>query len=317
VPPFLPQLGELAAIGTAVCWTVTALAFAAAGRRIGSLNVNLIRLAIAAVLLAFANLALRGMAFPVDAHAATWRWLLASGLVGFVFGDLCLFRAFVEIGPRLSALVMCLAPPFAALLGWLGLGERLGWRDLGGMALVLAGIGWAVWERSSGPAPVPTPPTEPEAGATTGSSGGHHPTLRGLLLAVGGALGQAGGLVLAKHGMGPYHPLAATQIRVFAGLVGFLLVFALTHRWTHLRRALADRTGLAHTGLGAFFGPFLGVSLSLVAVQHTAAGIAASIMSISPVLLVPISALRGEPVGPGGWLGAVLAVAGVALLFLA
>lgn len=359
--PFLDShLGELAAVGTAVCWTATALAFAAAGQRIGSLNVNLIRLALAVLLLAAANAALRGQVLPLDASGETWAWLILSGLVGFVFGDLCLFRAFVEIGPRLSALVMCLAPPFAALLGWLALGERLGLDDLGAMALVVGGIGWAVWERSGrrhqppGPAAAGPGATDPAtevavpavpgdqvplsvaadaaadialvaAGSSADAGPGDapppprsdgHPTVRGLLLAVGGALGQAGGLVLSKRGMGTYHPLAATQIRVFAGFFGFLLVFALLHRWRRLRTALADRRGLGYTAVGAFFGPFLGVSLSLLAVQRTPAGIAASIMSISPVLLVPVSILRGESVGTGGWFGALLAVGGVALLFL-
>ena len=118
-----------------------------AARRIGSLTVNLVRLVIAFVYLSLAGLVLRGLPLPSDATAHNWLWLTVSGLVGFTFGDLCLFRAFVVLGPRLSTLVMSLSPPIAALLGWAILGELLSARDLVGMSLTVAGIAWAVSER--------------------------------------------------------------------------------------------------------------------------------------------------------------------------
>ena len=124
--------GQLAALGTAFCWVATALAFEAAGRRIGSLTVNLVRLVLAAGLLALEGWLVRGLALPVDAPPSAWLWLSVSGLVGFTFGDLCLFRAFVVLGSRLSTLMMSLAPPLTAVLGFLVLGEVLSGRDLWG-----------------------------------------------------------------------------------------------------------------------------------------------------------------------------------------
>ena len=131
--------GEAAALGTAICFTITALAFEAAGRRVGSLSVNLIRLVIGLACLSIV-VAWRGGAPSVAAlPPGPAAWLFLSGLVGFTFGDLCLFRAFVEIGSRRSLLLMALVPPMAALLAWGALGEGLTGADVLGMALTLAG----------------------------------------------------------------------------------------------------------------------------------------------------------------------------------
>lgn len=297
--------GELAALGTAACWVASILAFEAAGRRVGSLTVNLVRLVMAIGLGAAAGWALRGLPLPTDATPHAWLWLSVSGLVGFTLGDLCLFRAFVVLGSRLSALMMALAPPLTAVIGWAVLGEVLGPRDLAGMALTVFGVGWALVERMRAAGPPPGEQATPR------------PSSAGIALAFGGALGQAGGLVLSKYGMGSYDPFAATQIRVLAGTAGYVVLFTALGRWGRVVRALPDRRAMTHTSIGAFFGPFLGVSLSLLAVQHTLTGVAASIMSITPVLIIPVLVLLGrERVGPGGWLGALIAVAGVALLFL-
>jgi len=312
--------GELAALGTAACWVATALSFEAAGRRVGSLTVNLVRLVLAVGMLAAANAVRRGLPLPTDATAHAWLWLTVSGLVGFTFGDLCLFRAFVVLGSRLSTLVMSLAPPLTAAIGWAVLGEVLSPRDLLGMALTVGGIAWAVAERRPpGGAPAPVP-----AGARASSSGDARTPVpprtgraTGVALAVGGALGQAGGLVLSKLGMGSYDPWAATEIRVLAGTAGYVLLFTALGRWGRVRRALSDRRAMAFTSFGAFFGPFLGVSLSLVAVQLVEAGVAASLMATTPILILPVAALlHRERIGRGAVGGAILAVAGVVLLFL-
>lgn len=292
--------GQLAALGTASCWAFSSLAFEVAGRRVGSLSLNVVRLVIASAFLAAWNGVTRGLLFPVDASAHAWLWLGASGLIGFLFGDYCLFKAFVLLGPRLAMLMMALAPPLAAGIGWLVLGERLGPLDLAGMALTVAGIAWAILERAPASAAAPRP-ARPAAG---------------IALGLGGALGQAGGLVLSKLGMGAYDPFAATQVRVLAGLAGFAAVASVAGWWPRVGEAVRDRAALGWASVGAFFGPFLGVSLSLVAVQRTLAGVAASLMATTPILIIPLVLLRGERVGLGGVGGAAVAVAGVALLFL-
>jgi drug/metabolite transporter (DMT)-like permease len=278
---------------------VTALAFEAAGRRIGSLALNLIRLVPALVLLSLYSWLVRGVAFPVDASAHAWLWLSLSGVVGFTVGDLCLFRAFVRVGARVSMLLMATVPLLTTVLGLLIMGELLSVRQLLGMLLTVAGVSSVARER------------RPDAAGQL-----QRLPLGGILLALGGAAGQALGLVLSKLGMGAYDAFAATQIRVLAGIIGLAVVFTAIGWWPRVRAALADRSALVPTGIGAFFGPFLGVSLSLVAIKYTYAGVAATLMALVPVLIIPVSVLLfGEKVSRTAVLGAVVAVAGTALLF--
>jgi drug/metabolite transporter (DMT)-like permease len=296
---FTSHLGELAALGTAGCWTVTAMAFESAGRRVGSLSVNLIRLVMALLFISLFCLITRGRLIPDDATPHAWLWLSVSGLVGFCIGDLCLFRAFVLVGARISMLIMALVPPITALLGWMLLGETLTGLDWAGMAVTICGVAWVVLERQK----------------KTGGARRLPP--RGILLAFLGAVGQAVGLVLSKLGMGDYNPFAATQIRIIAGIGGFALLFSIVGWWPRVKTALKDRGAFLRINLGAFFGPFLGVSLSLAAVQYTETGVASTIMSIVPVLIIPPAILIfKEKVSLRAALGAALAVAGVALLFL-
>jgi len=298
----IPYAGQLAALGTASCWAASTLAFDAACQRIGSLVVNLLRLVIAFALLSVACQLLRGRALPLDATPRAWAWLSLSGLVGFAFGDLCLMRAYAFLGPRLAALMMSLAPPMTAAIGWLLLGERLSPRQLLGMALTVGGIAVAILERPR-TAGDPPPPA------------GHRAA--GVALGAGGALGQAGGLVLSKLGMGSYDPVAATQVRVLAGIAAYVVLLFALGWWPRVLASLADRPAMGYTATGAFFGPFLGVSLSLFAVQRTLSGVAASLMATTPILVIPaVVLLHGERVGWGGLAGTGVAVAGVALLFL-
>ena len=295
----MERAGEVYALCTAFCWAATAVCFAAAGQRIGSLVVNFLRLALAFVALVIVNALHRGLPLPTDASEHAWLWLSLSGLFGFTFGDLCLFRAFVLLGPRLSTLVMSTAPLLTAVIGYLALGEALDGIELLGMALTLAGVGWAVLDRR--PALDGTP----------------HPSARtGLLLAFGGAIGQAGGLVMSKHGMGQYDAFASTQIRIIAGGIGFAILYTAIRWWPRVWAARHDRRGLGLTALGAIMGPCLGVSLSLLAVQNTDTGVAASIMATTPIVIIPIAVwVQRERVGLGGIAGAFLAVCGVVLLF--
>jgi drug/metabolite transporter (DMT)-like permease len=296
--PF-PHAGEVAALATACCWTVTALAFEAAGRRVGSLAVNLLRLVPAVLLLSVYSWLVRGVAFPIDASAHAWLWLSVSGLIGFTVGDLCLFRAFVLVGARVSMLMMALVPPITTLLGLLIMGEVLSVRELLGMVLTVVGVFSVVLER------------RPDAAGKL-----QRLPVGGVLLGLGGAVGQALGLVLSKYGMGSYDAFAATQIRVLAGIVGFVVVFTAIGWWPRVRAALSDRRAMVGTGIGSFFGPFLGVSLSLVAVKYAYAGVAATLMSLVPVLIiVPSVILFGEKVSRLAVLGALIAVTGSALLF--
>ena len=291
--------GELAALATAVCWTMTALNFEAAGKRVGSLPVNIIRLAQAFVFISLYTFFVYGRLLETDIPAAGLNWLLLSGFVGFFLGDLFLFQAFVEIGSRIAMLVMSFAPPLTALLGWVFLDQTMtGW-DFVGMVLVVAGIALVVLK-----------------GGGSGKVAFRHP-VRGLLFAFGGALGQAGGLILSKLGLGELDPFVATQVRAVGGLAGFALIAFAGRQWRKVGAAFRDRRAMGRITLGALFGPFLGVSLSLLALRTASAGVVSTLIAIVPVLIiVPSVVIYKEKVTPREVLGALVAVAGVAVIFL-
>jgi drug/metabolite transporter (DMT)-like permease len=295
------SIGEVAALATAFFWAGSAVAFEAASKRVGSVPVNLLRLVVAFVLLAAFGLLFHGRALPLEAPPDAWLWLSLSGLVGFTLGDLCLFRSFVLVGARRSLLLMCLAPPMTAILGYLFLGEGLSATKLFGMALTVGGVAWTVLEGHRDP--------------DTRSSEGRHRAW-GIVLAVGGALGQAGGLILSKQGMVDFaEPFGAAQIRVLAGALGFAVAFTFAGVWPRVATATKDLRALALLGAGAVCGPFIGVSLSLLAVHNTEAGVASAIMSVTPILMLPVDHFRGQHVSMRAVAGTLLAVGGVVVLF--
>ncbi|MFO7998077.1 MAG: DMT family transporter [Bacteroidales bacterium] len=294
------RIGELAALFTAFCWTVTALAFETASRKVGSVAVNIIRLGMALILLSLFSWIRHGVPFPAGFSPHAWFWLAMSGIAGFLIGDLFLFKAFTVIGSRLSMLVMTLVPPISALIGWLLMGEVLQWIHILGMSMTMSGIGLVIFQKHSGKdirvSKVP---------------------VKGLLFALGGAAGQATGLVLSKFGMGDYDAFSSTQIRVMAGLFGFALMITFFRRWLSVKRASRHRKAMLLMLLGATFGPFLGVSSSLIAVQNTATGIASTIMAITPILIIPPTLIFfGQTVSWKELVGAVVSVGGVALFFI-
>jgi drug/metabolite transporter (DMT)-like permease len=297
--------GEIAALLTAVFWTVTSMSFESAGKKVGSLAVNLIRLVIAFVIYAIYLKFTRGMFIPIDAGLERWLWLSLSGLVGFVIGDLLLFQAFVVVGARVSMLIMSFTPPITAMISWLVLGEVLTPMNYLGMAVTITGISMVILKRQK-------PNGSNRLPLLTSAY-----SVQGILLALGGALGQAAGLVLSKKGMGDYDAFASSQIRVLTGIVGFTILFFILKRWKRVGHALQNKPAMKRIALGSVFGPFLGVSFSLLAIQHTKAGIAATIMAIVPVLIIPpaIIIFKERP----NWkeiVGAVVTVSGVGLFFM-
>lgn len=294
------HLGEIASLATALCWTITSVAFESAGKRVGSISVNLIRLVIALLLISVFNLFTRGMMLPLDASSSAWFWLSISGIIGFVLGDLFLFQAFVVIGSRLSMLIMSVVPPITALTGYIMMGERISLLGLVGMMITIAGIALVILTRN------------PEDKMLRFS----YP-VKGLIYAFIGALGQAFGLVFSKFGMGSYNPFAATQIRIIAAIIGFALVIGISKNWENVYLALKDIKAIKYISIGSLFGPFIGVSLSLLAVQHAPTGIVSTITSITPILIIPVAIIfLKEKVSPREIFGALITLGGVSLLFI-
>ena len=295
----MTHIGEIAAFATACSWVVTGICFEMAGKRVGSLAVNLIRLVIAFFIMMGFTYVTRGMLLPFDATPHAWFWLTISGLIGFVIGDLFLFQAYVLIGARISMLIMATSPPITAILAFVFLGESLTSLTLVGMLLTCVGIAMVILVKNDGGGKVEL----------------SH-SAKGLFYAFLGSLGQSFGLISSKIGMGGYDAFSSTQIRIIAGILGFLAIYAIGRKWNVLPKAFRDRKGMAVITAGAFFGPFLGVSLSMIALQNTEAAVASTIMSIMPVLIIPVSILVfKEKIKAKEMVGAVVTVIGVMILF--
>lgn len=300
--------GEIIALITAVFWTITALAFENAGKRIGSLNLNLLRLGLAIVFLSVFSFFHRGLLLPFDADLHTVTWLVLSGLVGFVIGDYLLFQSFIVSGARISMLLMTLAPIFAAIAAWIILGEKLSVKNVFAMFVTLSGISLVIFNRI---------PIANESGNLIKGRLKMTVPVKGVIMAIGAACGQGVGLVLSKYGMRNYDPFAASQIRVIAGFLGFSILFSILRKWKEVPNAVKNTNAMKWLLLGTLFGPFLGVSFSLMAVQRTNAGIAQTIMSLVPVLIIPAAVIfKKEKVHVREVVGAFIAVSGVALFFL-
>ena len=294
------HLGEISGVLTAMCWTASALSFSLATRRAGSLAVNITRLVFAMGMFMVWSKVMRGLWTPSDASPEAWKWLSISGLIGFVAGDYCLFKSYSYQSAKLSMLIMSLAPPVATLAGSVILHERLTILNGLGMVLVLSGIAIVILK-------------QPES--ETNKSRLNYP-VKGLLLALGGAIGQGVGAVFSKLGMGNYDPFASSQIRAITGILGFVVIISFAREWRSISFSLRNTKALTPLFIGSFFGPFLGVSLSLLAFQHTSVGIASTLIATVPVfILIPSVIIFHEKLNWKEVVGAFLAVGGMAIFF--
>lgn len=293
------SLGEFAALGTALCWSFGSIFFTISSRRLGHNVVNRVRLAIALLLLMLAHFVVFGRFVPNNVTGYHWFWFGLSGIIGFAIGDMLLFRAFVLLGARISMLLMSLVPVFSTIIAWLFLDEILNLTQVLAISITIAGIIWVVTERKNG-----------------GYTKEHY--ISGILCGIGGATGQALGLILSKKGLGTdFSPLSANIIRVFVATSILWIITLARGRIPYTLQKLRDRKGTLALNGGAFLGPFLGVWLSLVAVQYTYVGIASTLMALPPIFLIPLSHwVFKEKISLGAILGTMVAVFGVALIFL-
>jgi len=293
-------VGELAALSTAACWAVGSLLFAHVAERVAPFALNQFRLTVAALVF-MVVLLVTGLVHSLPAmSSSSMGWLALSGVVGLVIGDSGYFGALARLGPRVTTLIAsALTPPITAVLALLFLHEKLGRLGVAGMALTLAGITWVVLDRPAAPMPA-----------------GHR--LQGILLGILAAVCQAVGLILARRGMGDeMDPLVAVSIRMVAAAGAIWVLAALLGRLDGPARILKQPDVRLAAGGATILGPLLGVWLSLVAVRYAGTAVAATLMSTVPILILPLVVLvRKEQVGGRAVLGAVLAVAGVALLFV-
>lgn len=299
-------LGESAALATSCLWTISSLFFTSAGKKIGSLSLNAYRTVIAIGFLVVAHLILLRTILPAASNGQ-WFWMGISGIVGLGVGDSGLFAAYVLIGPRRSVLLMALAPIFASVGAYLMLGEVLPTLAIIGIGITLAGVIIVILEGEEHSGEIPL---------------SKKLKTYGVLFGLIAAIGQGVGLVLAKKGIDfnsamTLNPLSATLMRMILGALSVWAVMLLAGRLPEVRRALSNSEGMRLTVAAAFIGPFLGVTLSMVAVTYAQTGVAQTLLSLMPVLIIPLVWFRyGQRTSWRGILGALVAVVGVAILFL-
>ena len=301
-------LGELISIGVAFSWTATALLSEFGSKRLGNLTLNVLRMALAIIFATVMFWAVLGTPLPAGITTEACGWMLLSGLVGYVIGDYCLFQCYIIIGSRYGQLFMTLAPLAAALMAWLTLGQEMSGMSILAMLVTLAGISISVL-----------------------GHGEHHKVslklpLNGVLFAIAAALCQGIGLVLSKIGMDHYDttatpawliPFSANFLRCIAGIVGFGILLYLREGLSPLREALHDHKGMAVATATTIFGPFVGVGFSLMAVQYTEAGIASTLMALTPIIIIlPSYWLFHQQITWKAVVGAFISVIGVSLFFL-
>lgn len=309
----MQYLGEIISLAVAVSWTVTALFAEIGSKRLGSLQMNVIRMLLSLLMLGATLWYFTGSPYPLYADGKAWFWLSMSGFVGYLLGDYCLFNSYIWIGSRFGQLFMTLAPPTAAIAGWLMLGETLSWNALLGMLITLTGIGISVLNKG------------------TSHKLSLKLPLKGVLFGIGAGVGQGVGLVLSKVGMNHYEmsipsdetmvadllPFASTFIRAVTGAVGFLLVMGIQKQFHTLATSVHDRKGMNAALWATITGPFIGVSLSLMAVQYTEAGVASTLMALTPVFIIwPSYFFFKQHVTFKEIVGACISVVGVSLFFI-
>lgn len=308
---FSEMKGEFISLAVAVLWTICALFSEAASRRVGSLSLNLIRMILSLIFLLSLLFIQTGVPFPVGTNMWTWFYLILSGVVGYVIGDYCLFRCYIEIGSRYGQLLMTLAPIAAAFTSFVFVGQKITVWTMIAMVLVIGGIAITLLGRKSD----------------------GQISSKGVVMGIIAGVCQGVGLVLSYLGIVNYQvsleagqypqavydviPFASTSIRAMVGLVGFSVWILLSGNQHKFSRDVRDRKAIL-LALGATLtGPFLGVSLSLMATIYTSAGIAQTIMAMTPVfILVPSYLIFKQKITFKEVIGAVVAVAGVSLLFV-
>lgn len=292
------RIGELAGLATAALWVVSSLSFTAAGRRLGATRVNLLRTLGAAVVLACVQWLWFGQWMPRTETAATV-WLACSGLLGLTIGDQFLFTGYVMLGPRTVSLLMTLSPSLAATIAWIGFGEHMSPLSVLGMLITTGGVAWVTLGRQQ---------VVSDRDART--------IRKGLLFGLAAAVCQALGMVMARRGLvNGVDAFDAQTIRMYAGAASVIPVALYAQRSGRLAPAQASSRALGVLAIGTVSGPLLGVYCSMVAVKMVGVGVASTLIGLVPVLILPASwIIDRQRISTRAWIGAIIAVVGIALL---
>ena len=292
-------MGEIAALSASALWAFASLLFTSLSRDHGPIVMNALKCVIALAMMVLTLLILEGEFWPSTLGTTDIVILVASGLIGLTIGDTAYFNALTRLGPRRALLIMSLVPPATALLAWPVLGEIVTLPMVGGILLTLLGVAWVIRER-------------------TPDAAGRDVELAGLLFALVAMLCQSGGNVLTKLGATEASALGISVVRVLAGSVGLLVFLSGVRRLGELRAPWAKPGMAGRLMLATFLGTYLGIWLLNAGLKYTShTGVAATLSSTSPIFILPLAWLMlGERFSSRAVVGALIAVAGIAVLFL-
>lgn len=293
------MIGEFAALMTAVVWSGTSIAFSEASVRVGTMYVNVTRMFMAIIMLLITILVLN---IEISLSITQIGNLAISGFIGLVFGDTFLFKAYRSIGPRISMLLMALAPAIAAFMAFVFLDEDLSLWGVAGIGVTIIGITLVVLKREEKP------------------TSHYKIDYIGIFYAFLGAVGQAVGLIFAKFAIneGEINGFVANFMRLFSAIIILWPIAIFTRRyqkpWQVFKK---DKKALYATITGSVLGPYIGITLSMISITYAKVGIASTIMAMPPIIMLPmIYFYYKEKLSWVSIVGAFIAVAGVAILFL-
>ena len=287
-------IGEIAALGAAFVWALSSTIWQRVGQQIPAVVLNLLKGAIALVML-LATVIILGKSLPaVNPNILTM--LLISGALGIGVGDTAWFIVLKYLGARRALLLETLSPPLTALFGLIFLQEKLSPIACTGILLTICGVAWVIAERT----------------AETTLPSKH--LWQGLGISLLGQTAHAAGAVLSRAAFAQIDidPLWTAALRLSGGMAVMLCFLNRTNLDTfqHLKAPKI----LGAIILAAFLGTYLGIFLQQTSLKYAPAAIAQALSSTSPLFVLPLAVLAGEKVSLRAVLGVVGAIAGIAIL---
>ena len=285
IPPF-PYAGEIFSIGAAVIWSCSLSTYRVYGEVVSSQTLNLYK-NLVAIFCLLATIVFTGAPFPKSMNE--WLFLIGSGLAGIAIGDTAYFASLRRAGAQLSSAIQCLAPPMAAILAVVLLGETLSRRETIGIIVTVGGLAGLLWIRR-------------RDSQTSNSTVSRQVLALGVTFAVLSALGQALGVVLSRQVMKDVNIFAGSALRIFPAVIVLTLLGLIVG--SRKKRPSNRELGIVSPGIGeifrhrktafsltlaAFFGTFIGIVLMTAGVKYAKAGVAAALSSSYPIFIIPIA----------------------------
>jgi drug/metabolite transporter (DMT)-like permease len=302
--------GVVLALGAAAAWAHNSIVYTFAGRRVGSRTTAHIRMWFALPISLLIMFIFTGRIVPSAASALSLGASAVSGITGYFIADILIFQAFLHLGPRDTMLVLTTSPLFSALLSWMVYGETLSALSALAAVVILVGVALVISDV--------TPAGGLAAEEDLDEASRKREKLVGVILALGGSLAQAVGIIFSKYSLLQGDgPTEVNVVRLTAGLIAFTAYLIARREFISDFGKMTDRRALFFIAFGALIGPSLGVLGALYSVLYIPVGIAAVLMQTTPVMLLPIERLLfRRKIHVVAVVGTLTALAGISLLIL-